>query len=220
MEIVVQGKGSDFFVPDEVSLNITFKAKAQTYEKVLEEGIKSVQCFVKEILLKNYFKIEDMKTRNFVIIEEKKFDSVKREYIFDGFKFNQFATLKFDYNKEKLAQMMVAISKLDNSPECRVDFRVKKEKECRKNILSKAYKDAQDQAMAIALAAGKTLIKCVKVDFKPFTTNYCSQSQFGTDIMSARKSSASAGAAQAIVNTFTPEDIILTETLYCLWIAE
>ncbi len=28
------------------------------------------------------------------------------------------------------------------------------------------------------------------------------------------------GAAKAIVNTFTPEDIELSETLYCLWIAE
>ena len=28
------------------------------------------------------------------------------------------------------------------------------------------------------------------------------------------------GATQAIINTFTPEDIELFEKLYCLWIAE
>jgi len=28
------------------------------------------------------------------------------------------------------------------------------------------------------------------------------------------------GAAQTIINTFTPEDIELSETLYCLWLAE
>lgn len=29
-----------------------------------------------------------------------------------------------------------------------------------------------------------------------------------------------AGVAQTILNTFTPEDVELKETLYCLWIAE
>ena len=28
------------------------------------------------------------------------------------------------------------------------------------------------------------------------------------------------GAVQSIANNFTPEEIELTETLYCLWIAE
>lgn len=40
---------------------------------------------------------------------------------------------------------MVAISKLDNAPMCRVNFGVRDEKDCRKKILSKAYKDAEEQ---------------------------------------------------------------------------
>lgn len=36
----------------------------------MENGAKRVQYFINEILLKNEFKKEDMKTRNFVIKKE------------------------------------------------------------------------------------------------------------------------------------------------------
>lgn len=87
-----------------------------------------------------------------------------------------------------------------------------------KEILSKAFKDAELQAQAIAEAAGKTLKQCMKVDFKPFTTTYVSKSILGSDMVACK--SACTGAASSIVNTFTPEDIELSETLYCLWITE
>ena len=218
MEIIVQGKGTEFFTPNEVILNIGFNTKGQSYEEVLSEGVKNVQKFVNELLLQNGFTTEDMKTRNFVVREDQKYDEVTRTYLFDGFSFNQNATLKFDYNKERMAKIMEDLSKLDNAPTCQINFGVKDAKECKRKILSKAYKEAELQAHAIAEAAGKSLKQCVKVDFKPFTTDYVSQTTFGSDMMYER--SAKFGAAPAIINTFTPEDIELSETLYCLWITE
>ena len=218
MEIIVQGKGTEFFTPNEVILNIGFNTKGQSYEEVLSEGVTNVQKFVNELLLQNGFTTEDMKTRNFVVREDKKYDEVTRTYLFDGFSFNQNATLKFDYNKERMAKIMENLSKLDNAPTCQINFGVKDAKECKRKILSKAYKEAELQAQAIAEAAGKSLKQCVKVDFKPFTTDYVSQTTFDSDMMYAK--SARFGAAPAIINTFTPEDIELSETLYCLWITE
>lgn len=218
MEIIVQGKGTEFFTPNEVILNIGFNTKGQSYEEVLSEGVKSVQKFVNELLLQNGFTTEDMKTRNFVVREDQKYDEVTRTYLFDGFSFNQNATLKFDYNKERMAKIMEDLSKLDNAPTCQINFGVKDAKECKRKILSKAYKEAELQAQAIAEAAGKSLKQCVKVDFKPFTTDYVSQTTFDSDMMYAK--SARLGAAPAIINTFIPEDIELSETLYCLWITE
>ena len=218
MEIIVQGKGTEFFTPNEVILNIGFNTKGQSYEEVLSEGVKNVQKFVNELLLQNGFTTEDMKTRNFVVREDQKYDEVTRTYLFDGFSFNQNATLKFDYNKERMAKIMEDLSKLDNAPTCQINFGVKDAKECKRKVLSKAYKEAELQAQAIAEAAGKSLKQCVKVDFKPFTTDYVSQTTFDSDMMYAK--SARLGAAPAIINTFTPEDIELSETLYCLWLAE
>lgn len=218
MEIIVQGKGVEYFTPNEVTLSINFTTKGYTYEEVLREGTKNVELFIEELLVKNNFRKEDMKTRNFVIREDTKYNKMTGQYDRDGYSFNQVASLKFDYNKELMANMMVSISKLDNAPMCQINFGVKDEKECRRNILASAYKDAENQAQAIAEASGKTLKYCQKVDFKPFTTDYVSQAMIGSDMMYAEK--ACYGAAQTIVNTFTPEDIELSETLYCLWIAE
>ncbi len=218
MEIIVQGKGVEYFTPNEVTLSINFTTKGYTYEEVLREGTKNVQLFVEELIIKNNFKKEDMKTRNFVIREDTKYNKMTGQYDPDGYSFNQMASLKFDYNKELMANMMVSISKLNNAPMCQISFGIKDEKECRRNILAIAYKDAEDQAKAIAEASGKTLKYCQKVDFKPFTTDYVSQSRIGSDMMHVKK--ARYGEAQTIVNTFTPEDIELSETLYCLWIAE
>ena len=159
-----------------------------------------------------------MKTRNFVIREETKYNEISRTYEKNGFSFNQSATLRFDYDKELIAKIMVSLSQLNNPPMCQIDFGVKDEKECKRKILEVAYKDAEIQAQAIADASGKALKYCQKVDFKPFTSDYISQARYGADLMSAEK--AMNGAAQTIVNSFTPEDIELSETLYCLWIAE
>lgn len=218
MEIIVQGKGVEYFTPNEIILSMNFYKKGNSYEEVLNSGVMSVQNFINNILLSNGFNKEDMKTRNFVVREEQKYDNMTRQYSSDGFSFSQIATIKFDYDKEKLANIMEQLSKLDNAPQCHVDFGVKDEKECRRQILAKAYKDAELQAQAIAEASGKTLTQCAKIDFKPFTTTYVSQSNFEGEMMYAKAERA--GTATTIMNTFTPEDIELSETLYCLWIAE
>ncbi len=219
MEIIVQGSGVEYFTPDEAILDIHFYTKGLSYEEVLRTGINSVQVFIDQILLPNGFKPEDMKTRSFVIKEEQKYNQATMQWYKDGFSYNQSARLKFDYNKELIARIMASLSSLANSPECQISFGVKDEKGCKRAILAKAYQDAELQARAIADASGKILKYCEKVDFKPFTTEYVSNAIYGSDIMYADRA-AGKGAAQTIVNTFTPEDIELSETLYCLWIAE
>lgn len=218
MEIIVQGKGTKTFVPNEVVLMLTFTTKGQLYEEVLYEGAKNVEYFIDDILLKNNFTKDDMKTRNYIIREEFRYNNDTHKNVFDGYSFNQIASLNFDYDKELLARIMDSLSKMENAPNCQVNFGIKEERECRRSILSEAYKDAEAQALAIAEASGKKLSGCMKVDFKPFTTEYTSRTSFDSAVMSER--TAKMGATQTIINTFTPEDIQLTETLYCLWIAE
>lgn len=219
MEIIVQGKGTEYFTPNKIILNISFYKKGNSYEEVLNLGINSIQNFVDSILLNNNFNKEDMKTRSFVVREEQKYNNTTREYYHDGFSFTQNATIKFDYDKARLANIMEQLSRMNNNaPQCHVDFGVKDERECRRQILAKAYKDAELQAQAIAEASGKTLQQCAKIDFKPFTTSYISQTNLEGNMIYGKNERA--GTATTIMNTFTPEDIELSETLYCLWIAE
>ncbi len=218
MEINVQGRGNEYFTPNEVILNIEFKEKGKTYDEVLIKGMMQVQNFVNELLIKNGFNQEDMKTRNILIEEDQKYDKETHQYIFKGYIFKQNANIKFAYAKELMAVIIEDLAKIDNPPVCRFNFGIKDEKECQKRILTKAYQDAELQAQAIAEASGKVLKQCLKADYKPFTTNYISHSQLQSEEMYS--SASRLGIASKVVNTFTPEDIELSETLDCLWIAE
>lgn len=218
MEIIVQGSGVEYFTPDEITISINFNITRNTYGEALDDGLNSVRNFINNVLLPNNFSMVDMKTRSFVIREAQKYNELTRSYVNDGFVFTQNASIKFDYDKERLAKIMEQLPKTEDAPKCYINFNVKDEKECRRKILAKAYKDAELQAQAIAEASLKTLKYCAKVDFKPFTTSYVSETRFEGDVMF--RSAAKEGAASNIMNTFTPEDIELTETLYCLWIAE
>lgn len=218
MEIIVEGKGNAFVTPNEVILNLNFYIKGPSYNEVLTLGVNNVQNFINELLIPLGFNVDDMKTRNIIIREEEKYDEISKTYIKDGFTYNQEATLKFDYNKNIIARIIENISLLKNPPTFKVNFSVKNKKECQKQILKLAYQNAQNQAQTIAEAAGKTLKQCIKVDFKPFNTEYISPSNFNSELMLEK--SLYKTTAQTIINTFTPEDIELSETLYCLWITE
>ena len=137
MEIVVEGVAKDYFTPNQIVLNFNFNTKGNTYENVLNNGVKNVYDFINQVLIKYGFKKEDLKTRNFVVREETRYDNIEHKNIFLGYSYNQNATLKFDYNKEILSNIMVDLSKINNAPTCHVDFSVKDEKQCRRQIISK-----------------------------------------------------------------------------------
>ena len=215
MEIIVKGTGEKYFTPDEIILNFNFYVKGSTYEEVLEIGTNNVYSFINEFLSKENFTKEDLKTRSFLIKEETRYDESTRKYLKDGYSFNQNATLKFDYDKDKLARMMASLSTLSMYPKCQINFGVKDEKTARRSIVNIAYNDAKEQALSIASAAGLELGECIKVDFKPFTTEYVSHSNMDSEmVMRTAKMGVAPDRVSAI---FTPEDILISETLYTLW---
>jgi len=218
MEIITEGKSNDFFTPDTTIININFITKDKNYEEVIKLGSKNVLSFINNILNKIEFEKDDLKTKNFVIREETKYNEITRKYEFDGYSFNQNAILKFDYDKEKINKFISKISKIDNPPVYQINFGLKNENDCKKQLIKKAYNDAFEQAKIIAEASGKELKECVKIDFKPNETSYISQSNINSDFMYAK--SMSIRDTGIITNIFTPEDIEINECLYCLWKAE
>ena len=78
------------------------------------------------------------------------------------------------------------------------------------------------------MSAGKKLKDCVKVDFRPFEEKIYSNTRLAdTDLMyesegafGAVPEKARKATSDVIQNIFTPEDVEIRETLYCLWITE
>ena len=220
MKITVKGTGIEYYTPNEIRLNLTFKISGKVYEEVLENGSNNVREFIEHVLLPHGFTKEDLKTRSFIVKEETKYNEDTKKYEFDGYSYNQQAMIKFDYDKERLSSFMVAISKIENPPYYHINFGLNNETECRRKVIDKAYYEAYEQALAIANAAGKELEECTKVDFKPFTDDYVSPSDIDASFARTMRFNMDKEASAVINNTFTPEDILVSETLYCMWIAE
>lgn len=217
MEIHVEGEALEYVSPDQVILNIEFKKKGESYNAVLTEGIESVKTFIEQILIPNGIDKEELKTRSFTIEEDKKYNNNLKKYEKVGFLFNQEAVLRFDYDKILLATIMISLSNLKNPPLCYVEFGLKDKKEVQKNILSKAYEDAKIKAEAIAIASKKKLKDCIKTEFlkksnSEFISNFAIEEGIFNSSLEVQ--------TKNIVNTLIPEDIKLSEKLYCLWITE
>lgn len=225
MDIMVEGTGIRYYRPDQAEISLNFYTKTGSYESALEEGTRDVQVFIEKVLEQMQFSKEDLKTRNFRVYEEKRFDYEKKIEIKYGFAYTQGATLKFDYDINIVAEFMDRVSKLENPPKYTIAFNVRNEQQSKNEAMAEAYNKAKEKAEAIAKSAGKALKECVKVDFRPFEERVYSRSTLGSGVFEAETSDFNMKARKmstqdTITNIFTPEDIEISETLYCLWIAE
>ena len=224
MDIMVKGTGTRYYKADEVGIILNFRTNTDSYETALEKGTKDVQIFIEEILDQMNFSKEDMKTRSFRAYEDKRYDykhNVEKSY---GFVYEQMAKLKFDYDINVVAEFMDRVSKLSNPPKYTISFNVKDEKKIKEEALADAYNMAKEKAEAIAKAAGKNLKECIKTDFRPFEEKVYSNSSLDGEMFAERRRGAAgpemASAERTIKTIFTPEDIEISETLYCLWITD
>jgi len=144
MEIILEGKGSKYFTPNKTIFNLNFVAKSNTYEKVLEKGISNVDEFIEEVLIQNGFQKEDLKTRNFVIREETQYNNETHKQEFDGYSYNQYATISFDYNIDLMANIMNSISKLSFPLTYQINFGLCQKPKCLENYRNNRYSDISD----------------------------------------------------------------------------
>ena len=228
MDIIVEGVGKKFYSPDEVEINLDFYTRADSYERALENGTKNVENFIDDVLEKMDFNKEIMKTRSFRVYEEKQYNYDIKKYIKSGYAYTQQANIKFNYSMNIIAEFMDMVSKLKNPPKYHLLFNVKDIKGCKDEVLAEAYNKAKEKAETIAKAAGKELKECVKTNFIPFEESVVSRSSLNSQDMYMEKEQSfgasnfdmakKTGVQDTIQTIFTPEDIEITETLYCLWI--
>lgn len=219
MDIIVEGKAKRYFKPDLVCININFYTLTETYNEALDKGTKVVEVFVKEVFEKLNFSKEELKTRSFNVREETEYNVETRKHVFKGFSYSQAAKFSFDYDIKRLAEFMEEVSKLENPPRYQISFNIKNMAQAKSLVMADAYAKAEEKAKMIALAAGKKLKDCIKVDFRPFEESVTSNSRMGGE-MYEKAMFKQADISERIQNTFAPEDVEVTETLYCLWVTE
>lgn len=219
MDIMVEGRAKKTHTPDEVIIRFDFYTNKETYEAAVEEGTKNVKNFIQNILLKMNFKKEDLKTQSLRVYEESKYDYQNQKNIKLGFAYSQNATLKFDYSVDKVAEMISKVSQMVNPPKYFLNFTLKDQEKAKNEVLAEAYLKAKEKAEVIANVAGMNLKGCVKTDFRPFNERVLSNTNLETPAIMARMQETS-NIEESIKTSFTPQDIEISEVIYCLWIAE
>lgn len=232
MEILVNGTASRYFRPEQVVSAITFKAAESKYEKTLEKGTEAVNRFVTAVIIELGEKKEALKTSGYRVQEKYKLNGNKR--VFDGYEFTQSAKIKYKYDAEKMGLFIKLTAGLKDPPSYVIGFEVDDEDVYRNQVLEEAVKKAKAKAETISTAAGLSLSRCIKIDYKPFSGSSVSSSHIGSrdflmesafsdtidPLPQITASRAFLSVSDTIQNTFTPEDICITETLYTLWLAE
>lgn len=216
MEIYVVGSASKCFKPNLVKLAFTFKKVEKSYQEALQKGSKEVEEYL-SFLIQQGFSKEDFKTRAFSVYEEKKYNEQKKVYEVEGYRFTQEATLQFDYNVKKFADILEKNSNLKNAPFCSVKFALKDERKARTELYVDCVNDAKEQAEIIAKASGLKLSKCLKISSQDFDTVL--ENNFARSGC-VEKAMCYSGASDSIQNTFVPEDICAEQELHAIWLAE
>lgn len=227
MDIMVEGTGSRFYKPDEVEIDLNFTINDISYEKVLEKGVVCVETFIKDVLDELKINKEELKTRNFKISHNVRYDYETKKEIDHGFDYNQKTVLKMDYDMTLISTLMEKIAKLEYVPKYIIKFSIKDKENAKKWVMADAYNQAKCKAEIIAESAGKKLKDCVKVDFRPFQEHIVSKSNLNdvcfmeeSNVTGDEPKRAMKYGREFIENIFTPEDVEITEKLYCLWITE
>ena len=222
MDIMVEGRAKRTYKADEVEIRFEFKTTRVTYEMAVEDGSKNVESFINDVLLKMDFSKEDMKTQSFRVYEEINYNYQLQKEEKLGFTYSQCAILKFDYSIEKVAEMISKVCKISNPPKYFLNFSLKDKESAKNEVLADAYLNAKKKAQVIANVAELSLKSCVKTDFKPFTEKVISNTNLEAPaILGKAYSVEQANMVKGSIQTsFTPQDIEISETIYCLWLAE
>ena len=215
MEIYVSGEGKKIVSPDEVKITIRLNCKDSDYNKAIEKGIKNRAEIIQKFI-KISFKKKSIKTNNFLITEEKRYNETTKIYEKVGYIFSENSEVSFDYENNLLFKVFSNLSELDSAPTCEVSFNIKDKEACIKVLLDSAYKKALFQAECLAKASNSKIKECKKISFKPFD-----DLEFGSNSFEFAPRMAKVMQLDNRNNfELTPKDIELSETVYCLFIAE
>jgi len=216
MEITTIGRGVGKYIPDEVQINLVFQSRSSAYQTALTEGDKSIDEFVNEVLIKLGFNKNDLKIRNLIVREERKYNNQTGNTELIGYLFEANALLEFPYNKDLIALFLNLISKLTNPPHFTLNFGLNDEEQHKNELLQKAYQDALNKAGVIAKSANKKVKEPLKVSFEPSNQPFSSLSSLDSrNVLYTNKSNI-----DNFVNYLNPMDIEVEETLYALFLAE
>lgn len=167
--ITVKGTGKASLPPDYIEIPLYLESRDEQYEQAIELASQKLEE-LQQCLEGIGFKKEDLKTSSFTVDTD--YEQVKDEEgnyvrVFRGYIVRHHLSIGFDFNTEKLGEVIQIISDCKAHPEFSIQYQLKSEAALTSLILEDAVKQATRQANVLAQAAGVTLgpIQAIEYDF-------------------------------------------------------
>lgn len=165
---------------------------------------------LRNAIVKNGIDKDALKTTDFRVQEERKYDDKKREYIFEGFKATHDVEVEIPFDNDLANAIIKCLSSQEEHLTFRINFGVKDPGIYKKELMENTVKNAMFQADVISKAAGVSLkeIICINSSFSEF--------RFRTDDSVLFEERIEMNCSEAKPD-FTPKDIKGSDSITITW---
>lgn len=209
--ITVQGIGKTRHTPDVTQIDITLKAEQALYEDVIALAQKKLAVLYRSLEEVGFAK-EKVKTNDFnitTVTDTVRDESGAYRQVAKGFRALQRLRISFDFDMERLGNVLGALSRSLADPEYDVSFTVKDKTALMQAVLASAATDARAKAEILATASGVRLGDLLHIEY--------GSGDIAMRSPTCYKMRDAAPVALARSMDIVPEDIDLTETVVCTW---
>ena len=215
MNIDVKGYVEKNFKADTISLDYSFEETTKTYELALEKGTEKVKSYMDKLVSLGIDR-EEIKTQTF---------NVRRGYEKKTFIYSQRFSVKFPFDIKKLEEIVDETAAGNYGVNYSINFTVKDTRKVQEELYKDAFANAKAQAQNIAKAAGMKLKTCLQASTDEIgMRNYYSRTSYAphadTYEHAARAKGKTFAKESSISEVFTPEDVVISQRIYTVWLAE
>lgn len=215
MNIDVKGYVEKEFKADTITLDYFFEEKTKTYELALEKGTEKVKNYMDKLVSLG-INMYDIKTQSF---------NVSKGYEKKTFVYKQRFNVKFPFDIKKLAEIVEETSAGNYGVTYSINFTVKDTRKVQEELYKDAFANAKGQAQNIAKAAGLKLKCCLQASSDEIgMRNYYSRTSYSpyenTYTESRSRGKCVDKCASSVAEVFRPEDVIISQRIYTVWLAE
>ncbi|MBQ0102285.1 MAG: SIMPL domain-containing protein, partial [Firmicutes bacterium] len=165
--ITVKGTGKYKASPDCAEIRLDLETVEKEYGSALENENGKIAKLTDAVISAG-LKEEDLKTESFnVNTEYKSVETKSRRYesVFAGYRVSHSLVLRFDFDADKLSEVITAISCSGVQPGMNIGFTVKDKDAASEAMLKSAVENARRNAEVLCASSGVTLGDLLSIDY-------------------------------------------------------
>ncbi len=210
--ITVKGIGRVLAKPDYVVITMDLSSQEMEYNEAMAAEAEKINALTETLVIIGFEK-DDLKTTNFNVrtayrnVKDSRGDSKR---IFDGYVVSHDLKLSFDFDTDRLSNVLTAISICPAEPALHIQFTIKDTTAVNEEMLRLAAANARKKAEILCDAAGAELGDLIDINYNWGELNVYSRTDYEDECLTAPTF-----RAKAI--DFTPDDIDVSDTATFIW---